>query len=85
MVRIMSCNVEVKRMDPQGRLLLPPDWREAEVGPTRQLYVVKRRGYLKVIPKRAVDLTEHFDKVDLGVEAVGAWKEFENRFHGGYR
>lgn len=83
MVTVVHSGVEVRKMDPQGRLLLPSDWREAEVGPTRQLYVVKRRGYLKVIPKRAVDLTEHFDKVDLGVAALGAWKEFECRFHGG--
>lgn len=83
MVTIVHSGVEVRKMDPHGRLLLPSGWRKAEVGPDRRLYVVKRRGYLKVIPKRAVDLTEHFDKVDLGVAAVGAWKEFEGRFRGG--
>ena len=43
---------------------------------------MKRKGYLKIIPKRRVDLTEDFDKVDLGVEAIGSWKEFEKKFYG---
>jgi len=77
----LEVGVEVKKIDSQGRLILPADWRESEVGESRELYIVKRRGYLKVIPKRRVDLTEDFDNVDLGVEAIGSWKEFERRFH----
>lgn len=77
----MEVGVEVKKIDSQGRLILPADWRESEVGESRELYIVKRRGYLKVIPKRRVDLTEDFDNVDLGVEAIESWKEFEKRFH----
>jgi DNA-binding transcriptional regulator/RsmH inhibitor MraZ len=72
--------VEVKRIDSQGRLILPADWRESEVGESRELYIVKRKGYLKIIPRRTVDLTEDFDRVDLGVEALRSWKEFEKRF-----
>jgi len=77
----LEVGVEVKKIDSQGRLILPADWRESEVGESRELYIVKRRGYLKVIPKRRVDLTEDFDNVDLGVEAIESWKEFEKRFH----
>jgi len=76
----MEVGVEVKKVDSQGRLILPADWRESEVGESRELYVVKRKGYLKIVPKRRVDLTENFDKVDLGVDAIGNWKEFEKRF-----
>jgi bifunctional DNA-binding transcriptional regulator/antitoxin component of YhaV-PrlF toxin-antitoxin module len=76
-VESLESGVEVKKVDAQGRLILPADWREAEVGESRELYVVKRKGYLKIVPKRRVDLTESFDKVDLGVEAVGSWKQFE--------
>jgi DNA-binding transcriptional regulator/RsmH inhibitor MraZ len=72
--------VEVKRIDSQGRLILPADWRESEVGESRELYIVKRKGYLKIIPRRTVNLTEDFDRVDLGVEALRSWKEFEKRF-----
>jgi hypothetical protein len=34
---------------------------------------------LKLVPKRRVDLTEYFDKVDLGVESIGSWSEFEKK------
>lgn len=80
MVRYLETGVEVKKVDSQGRLILPADWREAEIGKSRELYIIKRKGYLKIVPKRRVDLTENFDKVDLGVEAIGSWKQFEKKF-----
>ena len=43
--------------------------------------VVKRKGYLKLIPKRRVDLTECFDKVDLGVKSIGKWSDFEKEIY----
>jgi bifunctional DNA-binding transcriptional regulator/antitoxin component of YhaV-PrlF toxin-antitoxin module len=73
--------VEVKKLDSQGRIILPVDWREAEVGETRELYVIKRKGYLKLVPKRRVDLTECFDKVNLGVESIGSWRTFEKKLY----
>jgi len=81
MVKNLEIGVEIKRVDSKGRLILPVDWRESEVGESRELYVVKRKGYLKIIPRRRIDLTENFDKVDLGVEAIGSWKEFEKKFY----
>lgn len=78
----MKSGVEVKKIDSQGRFVLPADWRRSEVGKSRELYVVKRKEYLKVIPKRKVDLTENFDKVDLGVKSIGSWEEFEEKFFG---
>jgi bifunctional DNA-binding transcriptional regulator/antitoxin component of YhaV-PrlF toxin-antitoxin module len=79
-VKYLESGVEVKKVDAQGRLILPADWREAEIGESRELYIIKRKGYLKILPKRRVDLTENFDKVDLGVEAIGSWKQFEKKF-----
>jgi len=81
LVESLEIGVEVKRVDSQGRLILPADWRGSEVDESKELYVVKRKGYLKIIPRRRVDLTEYFDKVDLGVEAIGSWKEFEKKFY----
>ena len=81
MVEIVESGVEIKKVDSQGRLILPADWREAEIGESKELYVIKRKGYLKIVPKHRVDLTECFDSVDLGVEAIGNWKQFEKRFH----
>jgi len=80
-VKCLETGVEVKKVDSQGRLILPADWREAEIGESRELYIIKRKGYLKIVPKRRVDLTESFDKVDLGVEAIGSWKQFEKKFY----
>ena len=80
MVISMEAGVEVKKVDSQGRLVLPPDWREAEIGESREIYLIKRKGYLKIVPKRRIDLTDNFDKADLGVEAIGSWKQFEKSF-----
>ena len=81
MVKSLETGVKVKKLDSQGRIILPADWREAEVGESRELYVIKRKGYLKLIPKRRVDLTEYFDKVDLGVKSIGNWTEFEKKIY----
>ena len=71
----------MKKVDEHGRFILPADWREAELTESREIYVIKRKGYLKLIPKRKVDLTEYFDKADLGVEVIGSWKQFEKKFY----
>jgi bifunctional DNA-binding transcriptional regulator/antitoxin component of YhaV-PrlF toxin-antitoxin module len=81
MVEMLESGVEVKKVDAQGRLILPADWRASEIGENKELYIIKRKGYLKLIPKRRIDLTQCFDKVDLGVEAIGNWKQFEKKFH----
>ena len=78
-VKGLETGVEVKKVDAQGRIILPVDWRLAEVGESKELYIIKRKGYLKLIPKRNVDLTECFDSVDLGVESIGSWSEFEKK------
>ena len=80
MVKILESGVEIKKVDSQGRIILPSDWRKTEVGESKEVYIIKRKGYLKLVPKRRVDLTEYFDKVDLGVEAIGSWTEFEKKF-----
>ena len=80
MVKYLEGEIDIRRVDSRGRLVLPLDWREAEVGEDRELYVIKRKGYLKLVPKRRVDLTKYFDNVDLGVEAIGSWRTFERKF-----
>jgi len=77
----LEIGVEIRKVDSQGRLILPADWRESEVAGTQEVYVIKRKGSLKILPKRKVDITLFFDKVDLGVEAIGSWREFEKKFY----
>jgi len=38
---------------------------------------------LKILPKRRVNLTAFFDKIDMSVEATGNWREFEKKFFEG--
>ena len=78
----MESGVEVRKVDAQGRLILPPDWRKTQIPEEGEVYVIKRRGYLKILPRRKVDLTALFDKVPLGVEAIEDWRKFEKLFYG---
>lgn len=77
----MESGVEIRKVDSQGRLILPAKWRESELGPDRELLIIKGEGYIKIVPKRKLDLTKHFDNLDLGVEAIGNWEEFEKKFY----
>jgi len=79
----LEIGVEIRKVDSRGRLILPADWRESEIVGTREVYIIKRKGSLKILPKRKVDLTAFFDKIDLGVEAIGNWGEFEKKFYEG--
>jgi len=58
--------VEIRKADSRGRLTLPADWRQAELSESNELLIVKRKSSLKLVPKRRIDLTEWFDKIDLG-------------------
>jgi bifunctional DNA-binding transcriptional regulator/antitoxin component of YhaV-PrlF toxin-antitoxin module len=73
----MAVEVEVKKVDSQGRLILPSDWRADELKQANEVYVIKRKGYLKIVPKRKIDLSKFFDKADLDIDAIGDWQEFE--------
>ncbi|MCL5672331.1 MAG: hypothetical protein JRN56_05265 [Nitrososphaerota archaeon] len=70
--------IKVRKVDGQGRVLLPSEWREKELGQAREVIVLSQGDHLKIIPKKKVDLTRFFDKVDLGVDAIGDWGSFES-------
>lgn len=73
-------SVEVRKVDPQGRLVLPAEWRGA-IGESREVILVKGPGFIKLIPRKKADLRRFFDSVSLGVDAMGDWSEFERRFY----
>ena len=77
----LESGVEIRKVDSQGRFILPAKWRESELGSDREVLVIKGKGYMKIIPKRKLDLTKHFDRLDLGAEAIGNWEEFERKFY----
>ncbi len=68
--------IEVRKVDGQGRVLLPSEWRE--LGQAKEVIILSQGDHLKIIPKKKVDLTKFFDKVDLGVDAIGDWGSFES-------
>lgn len=76
----MKFGVEIRKVDKQGRLIIPADWRRYELKDSNEVFVIKEKGFLKIVPKKRVDLRKFFDSVDLGMN-VGEWSEFEERFY----
>jgi bifunctional DNA-binding transcriptional regulator/antitoxin component of YhaV-PrlF toxin-antitoxin module len=70
--------VEIRKVDEQGRVLLPSEWRAKELGRGKEVIILSQGDHLKIIPKKKVDLAKYFDKVDLGVDAIGDWGSFES-------
>ena len=77
----MSYGIEIKRVDKQGRIILPADWRKEELKDNDEVFIIKEKGVLKIIPKKRPDLTKYFDSVDLGVDSIEDWDEFEREFY----
>ena len=77
----MDYGVEIKKVDKQGRIILPLDWRKEELKDNDEVFIIKEKGVLKIIPKKKPDLTKYFDSVDLSVDFIEEWDEFEREFH----
>ena len=75
---------EIKKVDAQGRIVLPADWRETDLKDNNEVLLIREKGYLKIIPRTHIDITEFFDSVDLGEEFIGVadnWSEAEKVLH----
>lgn len=55
-----------KQLDPEGRLLLPKDWREKH---GKNVVIVETDDYLKIMPKKRKKLTEFFDTVEVDIKS----------------
>ncbi len=77
----MGINAEVKKVDSQGRIVLPLDWRERDLKGVNEVIIIKEKGYLKIIPKKKVDLTQFFDALafdeDITRKLEDNWDEAE--------
>jgi AbrB family looped-hinge helix DNA binding protein len=76
-------NIEIKKVDSQGRIVLPRNWREKELKDGDEVIIMEEEGILKIIPKKKIDLTQFFDKLeydDILVDKLENWSEFENAF-----
>ncbi|ASJ07048.1 MraZ C-terminal domain-containing protein [Thermococcus pacificus] len=64
--------VVVKRIDPQGRILLPKEIRE-KLG--EEVILVDLGDRVEILPRRKWDLTRFFDTVE--VEELKEWEELK--------
>ena len=64
----IETEIEVKRVDSQGRVSLPSDWRRDVLGKGSEVYIVREGENLVVKPKRRPDLTAHFDSITVDVD-----------------
>lgn len=74
-------NTEIKKVDSQGRIVLPRNWREKELKEGDEVIIMEEEGILKIIAKKKVDLTQFFDKLEFDdnlVDKLENWSEFEN-------
>ncbi|MHA1468419.1 MAG: AbrB/MazE/SpoVT family DNA-binding domain-containing protein [Promethearchaeota archaeon] len=73
-------NTEIKKVDSQGRIVLPRNWREKELKDGNEVIIMEEEGILKIIQKKKIDLTQFFDKVEYDdnlIEKLENWSEFE--------
>jgi bifunctional DNA-binding transcriptional regulator/antitoxin component of YhaV-PrlF toxin-antitoxin module len=74
-------NTELRKVDSQGRIVLPQYWREKELKDSDEVIIMEEKGILKIIPKKKIDLTQFFDTLEYDdelFEKLENWSEFEN-------
>ena len=70
---ILKINTEIRKVDSQGRIVLPLKWREKELKNEDE-------GILRIIPKKKVDLTKFFDSLEFDedlIDKLEDWSDFE--------
>jgi len=76
-------NIEIKKVDSQGRIVLPHKWRENELKDNDEVVIIEENEILKIIPKKKIDLTQFFDTLEFDddlVEKLENWSDFENAY-----
>jgi len=78
----LGTNIELKKVDAQGRIVLPLEWRDAELKDNQEVLVIRENDVLRIVPKRRIDLTQFFDTLDFGIdldEDADDWKSMEKK------
>ena len=76
----LKLNTEIRKVDSQGRIVLPLKWREKELKNEDEVIIIEDEGILKIIPKKKVDLTKFFDSLEFDddlIEKLENWSDFE--------
>lgn len=61
-------DAKVRKLDPQGRLLIPSDWRRKVLGGSSEVVIIRFKDHIKVTPLARKSLTEFFDMVEVDVK-----------------
>jgi len=61
-------SVEIRKVDSQGRISLPVEWRREVLGDADEVYVFRDGDSLVVRARQEPDLAQHFDSVTIDVE-----------------
>ncbi len=63
----------IKKVDKQGRLVLPKEWRERVQ--TSSVILILRGDTIILKPYRPPDITKYFDRIEVKLEAdLSEWK-----------
>ena len=60
--------MEIRKVDSQGRISLPVEWRREVLGDADEVYVFRDGDSLVVRARQEPDLAQHFDSVTIDVE-----------------
>jgi bifunctional DNA-binding transcriptional regulator/antitoxin component of YhaV-PrlF toxin-antitoxin module len=61
-------HMEIRRVDTQGRILLPKDWRNRYLKGKKAI-VVRKGDRVQIRPVFKCDLTNYFDKVEVDLKS----------------
>ncbi len=62
--------MKIKKVDSQGRIVLPRRWREEELKDGNEVIIIEEKGILKIISKKKIELAQFFDTLDFGEEVL---------------
>jgi bifunctional DNA-binding transcriptional regulator/antitoxin component of YhaV-PrlF toxin-antitoxin module len=71
---------EIRKVDSQGRIVLPYEWRQKELKTNQEVIIIEEEGVLKIIPKKKIELKKFIDSVEFDEELIKKlddWSEFE--------
>jgi bifunctional DNA-binding transcriptional regulator/antitoxin component of YhaV-PrlF toxin-antitoxin module len=61
--------MEERRIDAQGRISLPVDWRREVLGDAEEVLILRRGEELVVRPKRSRRPSDFFDSIEVDLES----------------
>lgn len=75
-------DIEVEAVDEQGRIMLPKVWHEKYLK-NKKAIISAKGDTIEIKPLVAIDLTEHFDKMEVDLKAdLSDWHKVRKELRG---